>query len=109
MNSSFEAASSENESLPFELIATAAAGPEAIVKRELAELGYPARTTTPGRLLFRGDGAAICRANLWLRVAERILIRIGSFPAADFDALFEGTMALPWEEWLPRDAEFPVR
>ena len=100
---------SESQSQPFELIATAASGTEAIVKRELAALGYTARTTTPGRLLFRGDAAAICRANLWLRVAERILIRVGSFPAADFDALFEGTMALPWEQWLPRDAEFPVR
>ena len=99
----------EDQSLPYELIATAASGTEAIVKRELAALGYTARTTTPGRLLFRGDAAAICRTNLWLRVAERVLIRIGSFPAADFDALFEGTMALPWEQWLPRDAEFPVQ
>ena len=99
----------EDQSLPYELIATAASGTEAIVKRELAALGYTARTTTPGRLLFRGDAAAICRTNLWLRVAERMLIRIGSFPAADFDALFDGTMALPWEQWLPRDAEFPVQ
>jgi 23S rRNA (guanine2069-N7)-methyltransferase / 23S rRNA (guanine2445-N2)-methyltransferase len=101
--------SGDDQSLPYELIATAASGTEAIVKRELADLGYPAKTTTPGRLLFRGDAAAICRTNLWLRVAERILIRVGSFPAADFDALFDGTMALPWEQWLPRDAEFPVR
>src|SRR3954468_20864685 len=100
---------SEDQSLPYELIATAASGTEAIVKRELAALGYTARTTTPGRLLFRGDAAAICRTNLWLRVAERILIRMGAFPAADFDALFEGTMALPWEQWLPRQAEFPVQ
>jgi 23S rRNA (guanine2445-N2)-methyltransferase / 23S rRNA (guanine2069-N7)-methyltransferase len=99
----------DDQSLPYELIATAASGTEAIVKRELAALGYTARTTTPGRLLFRGDAAAVCRTNLWLRVAERILIRIGSFPAADFDALFEGTMALPWEQWLPGDAEFPVQ
>jgi 23S rRNA (guanine2445-N2)-methyltransferase / 23S rRNA (guanine2069-N7)-methyltransferase len=99
----------EDQSLPYDLIATAASGTEAIVKRELAALGYTARTTTPGRLLFRGDAAAICRTNLWLRVAERILIRVGSFPAGDFDALFDGTMALPWEQWLPRDAEFPVR
>jgi 23S rRNA (guanine2445-N2)-methyltransferase / 23S rRNA (guanine2069-N7)-methyltransferase len=99
----------EDQSLPYELIATAASGTEAIVKRELAALGYTARTTTPGRLLFRGDAAAICRTNLWLRVAERILIRVGAFPASDFDALFEGTMELPWEQWLPRDAEFPVQ
>jgi 23S rRNA (guanine2445-N2)-methyltransferase / 23S rRNA (guanine2069-N7)-methyltransferase len=94
--------------LSLELIATAAAGTEAIVKRELTSLGFEARTVTPGRLLFRGDMSAICRTNLWLRVAERILIRIGTFPAADFDALFEGTKALPWAQWLPRDAEFPV-
>src|SRR5262245_22509225 len=101
--------SQRGASLPYELIATAASGTEAIVKRELAELGYEAKTTTPGRLLFRGDAAAICRTNMWLRVAERILIRVGSFSASDFDALFDGTMALPWEQWLPRDAEFPVR
>jgi 23S rRNA (guanine2445-N2)-methyltransferase / 23S rRNA (guanine2069-N7)-methyltransferase len=106
---SADEATGDEQLLPYELIATAASGTEAIVKRELADLGYTARTTTPGRLLFRGDAAAICRTNLWLRVAERILIRVGSFPAADFDALFDGTMALPWEQWLPRDAEFPVR
>lgn len=94
---------------PFELIATAAAGTEAIVKRELSALGYTARTATPGRLLFRGDNDAICRTNLWLRVAERILIRMGSFPATDFGVLFDGTAALPWDQWLPADAAFPVR
>lgn len=92
-----------------ELIATAAAGTEAVVKRELAELGYEARTVTPGRLLFPGDVAAICRTNLWLRTAERILIRMGTFPATDFGQLFDGTAALAWDHWLPPDAEFPVR
>ncbi len=96
------------QSLPYELIATAASGTEAVVKRELAALGYDARAITPGRLLFRGDEAAICRTNLWLRVAERILIRIGTFPASDFGALFDGTAAVAWEQWLPRDASFPV-
>ncbi len=92
-----------------ELIATVAAGTEAVVKRELAALGYDARTVTPGRLLFSGDADAICRTNLWLRSAERILIRIASFPASDFDALFDTTKSLAWEQWLPADAEFPVR
>ncbi len=91
-----------------ELIATAASGTEAVVKRELAALGYPAHTVTPGRLLFPGDTAAICRANLWLRTGERVLIHMGSFPATDFGVLFDGTAALAWEEWLPHDAEFPV-
>ena len=94
--------------MPLELIATAASGTEAVVKRELAALGYTARIVTPGRLLFRGDEAAICRTNLWLRAGERVLIQLGSFPAADFGALFDGTAALPWEKWLPPNAEFPV-
>src|SRR3989304_3389419 len=91
-----------------ELIATAASGVEAVVKRELGALGYEARTVTPGRLLFTGDETAICRANLWLRSAERVLILVGSFPAPDFGVLFDGTAALPWEAWLPSDAAFPV-
>jgi 23S rRNA (guanine2445-N2)-methyltransferase / 23S rRNA (guanine2069-N7)-methyltransferase len=92
-----------------ELIATAAAGNEAIVKRELAALGYSARTMAPGRLAFAGDQAAVCRANLWLRAGERVLIHAGSFAAADFGQLFDGTAAIEWEAWLPRDAEFPVQ
>ena len=93
---------------PLELIATAASGVEAVVKRELAALGYEARTVSPGRLMFAGDAAAICRANLWLRSSERVLVLVGTFPATDFGVLFEGTAALPWENWLPADAEFPV-
>jgi 23S rRNA (guanine2445-N2)-methyltransferase / 23S rRNA (guanine2069-N7)-methyltransferase len=92
-----------------ELIATAASGTEAVVKRELAALGYEARTVSPGRLLFAGDALAICRANLWLRTGERVLIHMGSFAAADFGALFDSVAALPWEAWLPKDAEFPVK
>jgi 23S rRNA (guanine2445-N2)-methyltransferase / 23S rRNA (guanine2069-N7)-methyltransferase len=92
-----------------ELIATAAAGTEAVVKRELEALGYEPRTVAPGRLMFSADALAICRANLWLRAGERVLIHMGSFPAADFGQLFDGTAALPWDQWLPRDAEFPVR
>ncbi len=100
-------ADAEDQSL--ELIATAAGGTEAVVKRELAALGYEARTAAPGRLLFRGDEAAIARTNLWLRAGERVLIQVGTFPATDFGVLFDGVAALPWERWLPRDAEFPVR
>ena len=91
-----------------ELIATAASGTEAVVRRELAALGYEARTTSPGRLMFRADASAIARANLWLRSGERVLIHMGSFPATDFGVLFDGTAALPWEAWLPANAEFPV-
>jgi 23S rRNA (guanine2069-N7)-methyltransferase / 23S rRNA (guanine2445-N2)-methyltransferase len=102
-----EPADTENQTL--ELIATAASGTEAIVKRELSALGYEARTAAPGRLLFRGDARAIARTNLWLRTGERVLVHMGSFPATDFGLLFDGVAALEWERWLPSDAEFPVR
>lgn len=92
-----------------ELIATAGSGTEAVVKRELANLGYEARTVTPGRLLFAADEAAIARTNLWLRAGERVLIHMGTFPATDFGVLFDGVAALPWERWLPASAEFPVQ
>ncbi|MCC7476594.1 MAG: bifunctional 23S rRNA (guanine(2069)-N(7))-methyltransferase RlmK/23S rRNA (guanine(2445)-N(2))-methyltransferase RlmL [Pirellulales bacterium] len=90
------------------LIATAAAGTESIVKRELASLGYEARVTTPGRLLFEAPASAIARANLWLRSGERVLIEMGRFAATDFGVLFDATASLPWERWLTRDAAFPV-
>ncbi|HHW13403.1 MAG TPA: class I SAM-dependent RNA methyltransferase, partial [Firmicutes bacterium] len=87
-----------------ELIATAAFGLEALVAREVQALGYQEVRTENGRVVFRGDLAAIPRANLWLRTADRVLVKLGSFPAPDFDALFDGTAALPWSEWLPPDA-----
>src|SRR3954465_6329382 len=102
------AANPNPASEPLELIATAAAGTEAVVKRELAALGYIARITTPGRLQFAGDERAICRTNLWLRAGERVLIQMATFAATDFGVLFDATAAAPWERWIPRDAEFPV-
>ena len=91
-----------------DLIATSAFGLEAVVARELQRLGYEARIIQPGRILFRGGEADICRANLWLRAADRVLVRLGCYEAQDFGQLFDGTRALPWEDWLPADAEFPV-
>ena len=91
-----------------DLIATAAFGLEAIVARELEALGYSATNIQAGRILFEGDAAAVCRANLWLRTAERVLVRVGEFEALDFGTLFDATYALPWEEWIAADDEFPV-
>lgn len=91
-----------------ELIATAAFGLEAVVSRELTELGYSEQTVEDGRVTFIGDERAICRCNLWLRAADRVLVKIGSFPAFDFGELFSQVEALPWHEWLPVDARFPV-
>ena len=91
-----------------DLIATAAFGLEAIVARELEALGYSATNIQAGRILFEGDAAAVCRANLWLRTAERVLVRVGEFEVLDFGTLFDATYALPWEEWIAADDEFPV-
>lgn len=91
-----------------ELFATAAFGVESVVARELKHLGYGDTRIDNGKIYFKGDYEAICRTNLWLRCAGRVYILIGKFEARTFDELFEGTKALPWEDWLPRDAEFPV-
>ena len=91
-----------------DLIATSAFGLEAVVARELQGLGYETKIIQPGRILFHGGEADICRANLWLRAADRVLVRLGCYEASDFGQLFDGARALPWEDWLPADAEFPV-
>lgn len=90
------------------IVATTAFGLEAVAARELKELGYDARGSGTGRVSFSGDARAVARANLWLRSADRVLIRVGQFPARDFDALFEGVKALPWESWIGPDDAFPV-
>ena len=92
----------------FELIAPCHFGVEAVLKREITELGYDVTEVADGRVTFFGDEEALCRANIFLRTAERILIRIGSFPAGTFEELFQGTKALPWEEYIPPDGKFWV-
>lgn len=92
----------------FDLVAVTAFGLEAVVARELRELGYEPVETTDGQVVFRGGAAAVCRANLHLRCADRVQIRLGEFEARDFDQLFDRTRDLPWDEWLPVDARFPV-
>ena len=91
-----------------DLIATATFGLEAVVARELQALGYEPKIIQPGRILFAGDESDICRTNLWLRTADRVLLRLDAFEAGDFGQLFDRTRALPWEDWLPPQAEFPV-
>lgn len=92
----------------FELIAPCHFGMEAVLKREIDDLGYDITEVADGRVTFFGDEEALCRANVFLRTAERILIKVGSFHAETFEELFQGTRALPWEEYLPEDAKFWV-
>ena len=89
-------------------IATTAFGLEAVVKRELIALGYEPRSTSPGWVEFDGDLSAIARTNMWLRTADRVLIKVASFQATDFEALFETTKSVDWKKWLPSNARFPV-
>jgi len=91
-----------------ELIATATFGLEAVVAREVKELGYDRVVVENGRVTFTADESAICRANLWLRCADRVRLKVGEFRAVTFDELFEKTKALPWADLLPENAAFPV-
>lgn len=91
-----------------ELIAPCHFGLEAVLKREIIDLQYEISEVADGRVTFLGDAEAICRANIGLRTAERVLLKVGSFHAESFEELFEQTKALPWEEYLPADARFWV-
>lgn len=92
----------------FELIAPCHFGMEAVLKREIDDLGYDITEVADGRVTFFGDEEALCRANIFLRTAERILIKVGSFHAESFEELFQGTRNLPWEEYIPVDGKFWV-
>jgi len=91
-----------------ELIATSAFGIEAIVARELKDLGYENMTVENGRVTFIGNEKDICRSNLWLRCADRVYLKVGEFKATTFEELFQQVKALPWANYLPIDASFPV-
>jgi len=99
--------SDERMSEKITLIATAAMGLESLVAREVKQLGYEPETEN-GKVTFEAPIAAIPRANLWLRVADRVKLKMGEFKAETFDELFEQTKALPWELYIPEEGKFPV-
>ena len=92
----------------FEFDAPCHFGLEAVLKKEITDLGYEVVRVSDGRVSFKGPAEAICRGNIFLRTTERIQLVVGRFKAYSFDDLFEGTKALPWEELLPADAKFWV-
>ena len=92
-----------------ELIAPCHFGLEAVLKKEIIDLGYDIIKVEDGKVTFLGDAEAICRANIFSRTAERILLKIGSFKALTFEELFEKTKALPWEEFIPENGKFWVK
>ena len=83
-------------------------GLESVLKKEIYDLGYEISEVEDGRVTFIGDAEAICRANIFLRTTERVLLRVGKFKAETFDELFEGIKALPWEEYIPENGKFWV-
>ena len=91
-----------------ELIAPCHFGLEAVLKKEITDLGYEISRVEDGKVTFLGDWEAVCIANIFLRTAERVLVKAGSFHAKTFDELFENTRAIPWENYLPEDAKFWV-
>ncbi|HEP4631716.1 TPA: class I SAM-dependent RNA methyltransferase [Streptococcus pyogenes] len=91
----------------FRLVATAAAGLEAVVGKEVRALGFDCQVEN-GKVYFEGDVEAIVKTNLWLRAADRIKIIVGQFPARTFEELFQGVFALGWGNYLPLGAKFPI-
>ena len=94
--------------MKLELIATATFGLEAVVKREIETLGYKIIKTEDGKVTYMGDERAIVKSNLWLRSADRVLLKMAEFNAVEFEELFQQTKALPWEELIPVDGKFTV-
>lgn len=92
----------------YELVAPCHFGLEAVTKREIYDLGYEITRVEDGRVTFTGDAEAICRANIFLRSAERVLLLVGRFHATTFEELFEGIRSLPWEEYIPENGKFWV-
>ena len=92
----------------YELIAPCHFGLEAVLKREIQDLGYDVTLVEDGKVCFLADAEGICRANIFLRTAERVLLKVGKFRAVTFDELFEKTKALPWEHFIPENGKFWV-
>ena len=91
-----------------EWIAPCHFGLESVLKREIQDLGYEIVQVEDGRVTFAGGMDAVCRVNIFLRTAERILLKVGSFRAETFEELFERTKEIPWEEYIPQDGKFWV-
>lgn len=91
-----------------ELIAPCHFGLESVLKREIIDIGYEVSRVEDGRVSFIGDAEAVCRANVFLRTAERVLLKVGSFNAYSFEELFEKTKELPWENYIPENGRFWV-
>ena len=94
--------------MKLELIAATTFGLEAVVRREIEALGYKIIKSEDGRVIFEGSERAIVRANLWLRSADRVQIKMAEFKALEFEDIFQNVKGIPWEEWIPMEGNFIV-
>ena len=94
--------------MKLEIIAATTFGLEAVAKREIEALGYKILRAEDGKITFMGDERAVARANLWLRTADRVQIKMAEFEALEFEDLFQQVKAIAWEEWIPPDGKFTV-
>jgi putative N6-adenine-specific DNA methylase len=92
----------------YEFVAPCHFGLESVLKREIMDLGYEIKQVEDGRVIFAGDETAFCRANIFLRTAERVLLKVDKFKAETFDELFEKTKNIPWEKYIPANGKFWV-
>ena len=92
----------------YKLVAPCLFGLESVLKREIMDLGYEIDEVEDGRVAFRGDALAICRSNIWLRTAERVMVEVGRFTATNFDELFNAVETIEWERYIPVDGKFWV-
>lgn len=93
----------------YRLTAPCLFGLEAVLKKEIKDLGYDIKSVDDGKVTFEGDELAICRSNIWLRTAERVLLTVGEFEARSFEELFENIKNIPWENYIPEDGKFWVK
>ena len=93
----------------YELVVPCHFGLESVTKREIYDLGYEITKVEDGRITFEGDEEAICRTNIFLRSAERVLLQVGRFKATSYEELFQGIKAIPWEEYIPENGKFWVK
>lgn len=95
-------------SMQMEYVVPCHFGLEAVLKREIIDLGYEISQVDDGRVSFFGDERALCRSNIFLRTAERVLLKVGEFKACSFEELFQQTKKIPWEQYIPQDGKFWV-
>ena len=93
----------------FKIVTPCHFGVESVLKREITDLGYDIVQVEDGRVTFEGDALAVCRANVFLRTAERVMIQVGRVKATTYDQLFEAVKALDWQKFIPVDGKFWVK